>query len=78
MAEITFECPHCRKSVKIGEEYAGRKVICPECPAAVEIPAAACASIWKRFLASVTDWVFILGDVNILPFTCPTPIFKGS
>ncbi len=35
---LTFDCPGCRKTLRIGREYAGKKGRCPGCLAVVDIP----------------------------------------
>ncbi len=37
---ITFNCSQCGKTVRIGDEYAGRKGRCPNCLAVIDIPRA--------------------------------------
>lgn len=35
---ITFECSDCGKSLKVKDDYAGRKIRCPNCESAVRVP----------------------------------------
>jgi hypothetical protein len=36
---ITFNCPHCRKPLKVKDELAGKKAKCPGCQKVIAIPA---------------------------------------
>src|SRR5690349_2294966 len=38
---IQFLCPHCKKAVKVKDEFAGKKGKCPHCTKFVTVPAPA-------------------------------------
>jgi hypothetical protein len=39
-AAVAFPCPGCQRTLKVKAELAGKKVKCPRCAAAVEVPSA--------------------------------------
>lgn len=41
---IRFACPHCEKTLKVDDRFAGRRAKCPNCRVAIEIPAQANAT----------------------------------
>jgi hypothetical protein len=38
MADIEFNCPHCRQSLEAPEEMFGQQINCPSCGQAVKLP----------------------------------------
>ena len=40
---IRFACPHCEKTLKVDDRFAGRRAKCPNCRVPIEIPAQAIA-----------------------------------
>jgi hypothetical protein len=38
---VICQCPSCKAKYQVGDQYAGRKIKCPKCSAAVNVPAAA-------------------------------------
>ena len=40
---MRFSCPHCRRTLNVKDELAGRKVRCPGCKNVLQVPAAAAA-----------------------------------
>jgi len=39
--DIRFECPHCKRRIKVDESGAGLEINCPDCQALLTIPALA-------------------------------------
>ena len=54
---IKFPCPHCKRSLKVKEELAGRKAKCPACQQVLTIPkpAAAPANVEELVAAALTE-----------------------
>ena len=38
MSDIEFECPHCKKSLKVETNAVGMQMDCPDCGAGIKIP----------------------------------------
>ena len=38
MAEIKFECSHCKQHLACDDKYSGRKISCPACKALTVVP----------------------------------------
>jgi len=36
---IRFACPACQKTLRVGDQYGGRRATCPSCSSAVDVPA---------------------------------------
>lgn len=36
---IHFDCPHCAKAIRLQEEFAGRRGMCPHCKQSIQAPA---------------------------------------
>ena len=39
MAELTFDCPHCRQPITCDDQWAGQQIQCPACQGAIIVPA---------------------------------------
>src|SRR5579871_6199236 len=37
---VLCQCPSCKAKYQVGDQYAGRKIKCPKCSAAVNVPVA--------------------------------------
>lgn len=40
MADLTFECPHCKQNIACDEQWSGQQIQCPLCQGALVVPAA--------------------------------------
>jgi|GEM_PF-1425525 len=49
---IDFNCPQCRKTLRVGDEYGGKQAQCPSCSMVVQIPLAGGGSPPQPFGAS--------------------------